>query len=82
LSSIFIAKDLVISLRTFLNNHATAIKKNDSYIIKECPIWPPKKSITIYTTLVGSYNAGGSMDTTPITQNAPSLVQLVTPKMI
>ena len=56
--------------------------KKDGHIIKECPIWPPKRSGIAYTVSVGSSIASSSVDTAHLTQSASAPIQSITPKMI
>ena len=56
--------------------------KKDGHIIKECPIWPPKRSGIAYTVSVGSSSTDSFVDKAHLTHSAPAPIQSLTPEMI
>ena len=56
--------------------------KKDGHIIKECPVRPPKKTATAFTTSVGSSTTPSSVDIANVQHNALAPVQTLTPKIV
>ncbi|XP_017416490.1 uncharacterized protein LOC108327280 [Vigna angularis] len=55
--------------------------KKDGHIIKECPIRPPRRPATTFTTTTDSSIPNSYANSTPVHQNATTDVSTLTPEM-